>query len=228
MNFNNFTIKSQEAVQKAVELVQNNGQQVVETPHLFKGILLAGEDVVQFLFGKLGVNMPVLNSVIDSMLSAFPKVTGGEPYLSRETNNVLQKAIDKSSKAGDQFVSLEYILLALVAENAPEPADGVGVQPDPSTDAASSAPSAESPSSPTTPPDSTPSGPFAAAAPAGEAAAKPITHDDARAELNVYAEKNGMEKAKALVQRYVPTGEKPQLSKIPAERLAEFVAECNA
>ena len=116
MNFNNFTIKSQEAVQKAVELVQNNGQQVVETPHLFKGILLAGEDVVQFLFGKLGVNMPVLTSVVDSMVSAFPKVTGGEPYLSRETNNVLQKAIDKSSKAGDQFVSLEYILLALVAE----------------------------------------------------------------------------------------------------------------
>ena len=116
MNFNNFTIKSQEAVQKAVELVQNNGQQVVETPHLFKGILLAGEDVVQFLFGKLGVNMPVLTSVVDSMVSAFPKVTGGEPYLSRETNNVLQKAIDKSSKAGDQFVLLEYILLALVAE----------------------------------------------------------------------------------------------------------------
>jgi ATP-dependent Clp protease ATP-binding subunit ClpB len=116
MNFNNFTIKSQEAVQKAVELVQNNGQQVVETPHLFKGILLAGEDVVQFLFGKLGVNMPVLTSVVDSMLNAFPKVTGGEPYLSRETNNVLQKAIDKSSKAGDQFVSLEYILLVLVAE----------------------------------------------------------------------------------------------------------------
>lgn len=116
MNFNNFTIKSQEAVQKAVELVQNNGQQVVETPHLFRGILLAGEDVVQFLFGKLGVNMPVLTSVVDSMLGAFPKVTGGEPYLSRETNNVLQKAIDKSSKAGDQFVSLEYILLALVAE----------------------------------------------------------------------------------------------------------------
>ncbi len=116
MNFNNFTIKSQEAVQKAVELVQSNGQQVVETPHLFKGILLAGEDVVQFLYGKLGVNMPVLTSVIDSMVSAFPKVSGGEPYLSRETNNVLQKAIDKSSKAGDQFVSLEYIIMALVAE----------------------------------------------------------------------------------------------------------------
>ena len=116
MNFNNFTIKSQEAVQKAIELVQSNGQQVVETPHLLKGIMLTGEEVVQFLFGKTGVNVAMLSSVIDNMISGFPKVSGGEPYLSRETNNVLQKAIDKSSKAGDQFVSLEYILLALVAE----------------------------------------------------------------------------------------------------------------
>ncbi|MDX9920486.1 MAG: ATP-dependent chaperone ClpB [Paludibacter sp.] len=116
MNFNNFTIKSQEAVQKAVELVQSNGQQVVETPHLLKGIMLTGEEVLQFLFGKTGVNTAMLSSVIDNMISGFPKVSGGEPYLSRETNNVLQKAIDKSSKAGDQFVSLEYILLTLVAE----------------------------------------------------------------------------------------------------------------
>lgn len=116
MNFNNFTIKSQEAVQKAVELVQSNGQQVVETPHLLKGIMLTGEEVLQFLFGKTGVNMAMLSSVIENMISGFPKVSGGEPYLSRETNNVLQKAIDKSAKAGDQFVSLEYILLALVAE----------------------------------------------------------------------------------------------------------------
>jgi ATP-dependent Clp protease ATP-binding subunit ClpB len=116
MNFNNFTIKSQEAVQQAVELVQNNGQQVVETPHLFKGVMAKGEDVVQFLFGKLGANTAMLNSVADSMVAGFPKVSGGEPYLSRETNKVLQKAVDLSSKAGDQFVSLEYILLALVAE----------------------------------------------------------------------------------------------------------------
>ncbi len=116
MNFNNFTIKSQEAVQKAVELVQSNGQQVVETPHLLKGLMLTGEDVLQFLFGKTGVNVAMLSSIIDNMIAGFAKVSGGEPYLSRETNNVLQKAIDKSSKAGDQFVSLEYILLALLAE----------------------------------------------------------------------------------------------------------------
>lgn len=116
MNFNNFTIKSQEAVQQAVELVQNNGQQVVETPHLFKGIIQKGEEVVQFLFGKLGVQVANLIAVTDSLVAGFPKVSGGEPYLSRETNNVLQKAIEKSSKAGDQFVSLEYMLLALVSE----------------------------------------------------------------------------------------------------------------
>jgi len=116
MNFNNFTIKSQEAVQQAVELVQSKGQQVVETPHLFKGIMLKGEEVTQFLFGKLGVNISTLNTVVDNMIESFPRVSGGEPYLSRETNNVLQKAVDKSSKAGDQFVSLEYILLALAIE----------------------------------------------------------------------------------------------------------------
>ena len=116
MNFNNFTIKSQEAIQQAVELVQNNGQQVVETPHLFKGIVMKGEDVLQFLFAKLGVNISTINSIVDSIINGFPRVSGGEPYLSRETNSVLQKAIDKSSKTGDQFVSLEYILLALLAE----------------------------------------------------------------------------------------------------------------
>jgi ATP-dependent Clp protease ATP-binding subunit ClpB len=116
MNFNNFTIKAQEAVQKAVELTQSNGQQVVETPHLLKGIMFTGEDVIQFLLGKLGVSKEMVGSVVDTMIVGFPKVSGGEPYFSRETNNVLQKAIEKSSKVGDQFVSLEYILLALVAE----------------------------------------------------------------------------------------------------------------
>jgi len=116
MNFNNFTIKAQEAVQKAVELTQNNGQQVVETPHLLKAINATGEDLIQFIYGKLGVNSSILISVVDTMIAAFPKVSGGEPYLSRETNSVLQKAVDKSSKAGDQYVSLEYLLLALVAE----------------------------------------------------------------------------------------------------------------
>ena len=116
MNFNNFTVKSQEAIQQAIELVQSNGQQLVETPHLFKALLTKGEDLTQFLFGKLGVNVSTLQVIVDNMISGFPRVSGGEPYLSRDTNAVLQKAAAISSKAGDQFVPLEYILLALVAE----------------------------------------------------------------------------------------------------------------
>ena len=75
MNFNNFTIKSQEAIQQAVELVQKNGQQVVETPHLFKGIVMKGEDVLQFLFAKLGVNISTINSIVDSIINGFPRVS---------------------------------------------------------------------------------------------------------------------------------------------------------
>jgi len=116
MNFNNFTIKSQEAIQQAIELVQSNGQQVVETPHLFKALITTGEDVTRFLFGKLGVNVLSLETIADTMIKGFPRVTGGEPYLSREMNAVMQKATSLSTKSGDQFVSLEYILLALVAE----------------------------------------------------------------------------------------------------------------
>ncbi|MEI8085918.1 MAG: ATP-dependent chaperone ClpB [Paludibacter sp.] len=116
MNFNNFTIKSQEAIQQAIDLVQSNGQQGVETPHLFKALLLKGEDLTHFLFGKLGVNISVLQSVTDSLIANYPRVSGGEPYLARETNAVLQKATELSSKAGDQFVSLEYMILALVVE----------------------------------------------------------------------------------------------------------------
>jgi ATP-dependent Clp protease ATP-binding subunit ClpB len=116
MNFNNFTLKSQEAIQQAIELVQTNGQQVVETPHLFLALIAKGEDLTQFLFGKLGVNVSSLQAIATSQVNGFPRVSGGEPYLSRETNAVLQKATALSTKAGDQFVSLEYILLALVSE----------------------------------------------------------------------------------------------------------------
>ena len=116
MNFNNFTIKSQEAIQQAIDLVQSNGQQVVETPHLFKALVNKGEDITQFLFGKLGVTVSTLETIADQLISGFPRVSGGEPYLSRETNAVLQKATVLSTKAGDQFVSMEYILLAFISE----------------------------------------------------------------------------------------------------------------
>ena len=118
MNFNNFTTKSQEAVQHAIELTQANSQQVIEPVHLLLGVLSKGEDVVQFLFGKTGISLSAVKSVAENIVAGYPRVTGGEPYLSRESNEVLQKAVELSSKAGDQFVALEYILLALVHVNS--------------------------------------------------------------------------------------------------------------
>ena len=118
MNFNNFTIKSQEAVQTAVNLVQNRGQQAIEPEHLLAGVLKVGENVTNFIFQKLGVNIQNLNRVLDAQISSLPKVSGGEPYLSSEANTVLQKAIGYSSKMGDQYVSLEPIILALFTEKS--------------------------------------------------------------------------------------------------------------
>ncbi len=118
MNLNNFTIKAQEAVQKAVELVSKNNGQAIEAVHLLKGVILTGESVTNFIFQKLGVNIQNLNRVLDAQISSLPKVSGGEPYLSTEANAVLQKAIDYSSKMGDQYVSLEPIILALFTEKS--------------------------------------------------------------------------------------------------------------
>ena len=118
MNLNNFTIKSQEAVQQAVQLVSRNGQQAIEAVHLLKGVILAGESVTNFIFQKLGVNIQNLNRVLDTQISSLPKVSGGEPYLSGETNQILQKAIGYSSQMGDQYVSLEPIILALFTEKS--------------------------------------------------------------------------------------------------------------
>ncbi|WP_294176081.1 ATP-dependent chaperone ClpB [Coprobacter sp.] len=114
MNFNNFTIKSQEAVQKAVEITSANGQQAIEPVHLLKGVVDVGESLVNYIFQKLGVNVNLLKTAIDREIASLPKVSGGEPYLSRDANTVLQKASDYSSKMGDQFVALESILMALL------------------------------------------------------------------------------------------------------------------
>ncbi len=114
MNFNNFTIKSQEAVQQAVNLAQSLGQQAIEPEHLLAGILKVGENVTNFLFQKLGMNSQQITTVLDKQLASFPKVSGGEPYLSREANEVLQKATDVSKELGDEYVSLEAMILALL------------------------------------------------------------------------------------------------------------------
>ena len=118
MNLNNFTIKSHEAVLQAVQLATQNGQQAIEAVHLLKGVIMTGESVTNFIFQKLGVNIQNLNRVLDAQISSLPKVSGGEPYLSSEANTVLQKAIGYSSKMGDQYVSLEPIILALFTEKS--------------------------------------------------------------------------------------------------------------
>ena len=114
MNFNNFTIKSQEAVQQAIQLVQNRGQQAIEAEHLLAGLLKVGENVTNFLFQKLGMNGPQIVNVLDKQIASLPKVTGGEPYLSRTSNEVLQKSVELSKGLGDEYVSLEAMLLALL------------------------------------------------------------------------------------------------------------------
>jgi len=115
MNFNNFTIKSQEAIQKAIEVAKEKGQQSIEPSHLLMGTILTGENVVNFLFQKLGANPGHLTSVLSREIDSYPKVSGGEPFLSRESNTDLEKAQDFAKKMGDQYVSIEHLLLGILS-----------------------------------------------------------------------------------------------------------------
>ncbi len=119
MNFNNFTIKSQEAIQKAVEITKGSGNQAIEPVHLLKGLLTEGDSLMQFIFQKVGANPGVVAAAVDRAISSEPKVSGGEPYLSRTSNDVLQKALDIAKKQGDQYVTLEAILLAIYTVKSP-------------------------------------------------------------------------------------------------------------
>ena len=119
MNFNNFTIKSQEAIQKAVELTKSNGSQAIEPVHLLKGVITEGDSLVKFIFQKIGANPQQLEMQLDRAIAAEPKVSGGEPYLSRTSNDVLQKALDIAKKQGDEYVTLEALLLAIFEINSP-------------------------------------------------------------------------------------------------------------
>ena len=113
MNFNNFTIKSQEAIQKAVEITKGSGNQAIEPVHILKGLMTEGNSLMQFIFQKVGANVGAVTASVDRAIAAEPKVSGGEPYLSRTSNDVLQKALDIAKKQGDEYVTLEAILLAV-------------------------------------------------------------------------------------------------------------------
>lgn len=119
MNFNNLTIKSQEAIQKAVEVTRAAGSQSIEAVCILKGVIEEGESVVNFIFQKTGVNSAVVSRNIDAEIARLPKVSGSEPYLSRDANDVLQKALDISKHLGDQYVTLEALLMALHQVNSP-------------------------------------------------------------------------------------------------------------
>ena len=114
MNFNNFTIKSQEAVQEAVNLTRARGQQAIDPAHLMAAVMKVGDTVTNFLFQKLGVNAQQIAQLVERQMDSLPKVSGGEPYLSRETNEVLQRAVELSKEMGDQYVALEELVLALL------------------------------------------------------------------------------------------------------------------
>ncbi len=115
MDMQKLTIKAQETIQEAVNLARRNGQQALEPEHLLSALLKTGEQVCDFLFGKLGVNKNALQQALQSQLQSLPRVQGGEPYLSRTLNEVLDRAEDIAQKGGDQYVTQEVMLQALLA-----------------------------------------------------------------------------------------------------------------
>ncbi|MCQ2204680.1 MAG: ATP-dependent chaperone ClpB [Bacteroidales bacterium] len=113
MDFNNFTLKAQESIQKAVQIAGDKGQQAIEPIHILKGVMETEPSITQFIFNKCGVNQNVTFAV-DSVIQSLPRVQGGDPYLSREANNVITKAVEYSRDNGDQFASIEFLLLAII------------------------------------------------------------------------------------------------------------------
>ncbi|WP_457290216.1 ATP-dependent chaperone ClpB [Pedobacter sp. UYP24] len=117
MNFNNFTIKAQEAIQQASAIAEGNQQQAVETAHLLKGLLTVDENVVSYVLKKLNVNLNILNTNLDAQIAKFPKVSGSSPYLTSGSNSALQKAQSYLKEFKDEFVSVEHLLLGILSVN---------------------------------------------------------------------------------------------------------------
>ena len=120
MTFDKFTIKAQEVVQEAVNIAQRSGQQSIEPVHILKGVLQKAKDVATYIFQKLGVNASQIDTVVDTEIQRLPRVQGGQPYLSNDANAVLQRAQDFATKNGDEFTSVEPILLAFCKSALPQ------------------------------------------------------------------------------------------------------------
>lgn len=114
MTFDKFTIKAQEAIQSAISTAQRHGQQSIEPTHILCGVMEKGKDVCNYTFQKLGVNAQLIENAVQNEIQHLPKVSGGEPYFSPVSNQVLQKTLDISQQLGDEYVSIEPILLALL------------------------------------------------------------------------------------------------------------------
>src|ERR1700748_1746964 len=114
MNLNNYTIKSQEAIQQAVQLSTNNGQQAIEPAHILKAILEVDENVTPFILKKLNVNPASFSRMVESVIQSYPKVSGGQPHLSTAANKALAKAASYLKEYNDEFVSIEHLLLGLL------------------------------------------------------------------------------------------------------------------
>ena len=119
MNFNKFTVKAQEAIQEAVNIATMNGQQVIEPAHIMGGVLKSNEQTISFLLQKAGADVQTIKNETESIIRSLPKVSGGEPYLSRESNQIITKAQDEARKMGDEFVSAELLLLAIIDTSSP-------------------------------------------------------------------------------------------------------------
>ncbi len=117
MNFDQFTIKAQEAIQQAFNVASGMGQQAIEPGHLLKGIMSQGENITSYLLGKLQVSASSFGQILDRIVESYPKVSGGDAYLSQDSNKALQQALRKSKEMGDQFVSVEHLLLGILAGN---------------------------------------------------------------------------------------------------------------
>ena len=114
MNFNNFTIKSQEVIQKAIELTRSAGQQQIEPSHILKALIDEGESIVNFVFQKLEANLNSVKGAIEADIRSLPKVSGGDVFLSRDANDAMQKAVDFSKSMGDEYVSIEAMLMGIL------------------------------------------------------------------------------------------------------------------
>src|SRR5260221_8388832 len=119
MNLNQFTIKSEEAVQRAQEIGATNEHQSIEPSHILKGVMEVDENIIPFLFSKLNVNVDRISSALEKQIASYPKVSGAQQYLSQESNKLLTKAVSTAKDMKDEYVSLEHLFLTLLSVKDP-------------------------------------------------------------------------------------------------------------